>query len=172
MRVKDVMDKEGRKVFMMSGGRTLEDAIDLMIEKETSGIIVTEDDLPVGILTERDVLGPEGVSYNPYEWLEVEGPILAMVRDGEIVPSASPGDKIEVILPKTGFYIEAGGQVADTGAIVSTHEPGWEIQVSGMRQPAAGIITHVGEVTRGEPSTGETGYCIRSTWSSCNQDDS
>ncbi len=100
-------------------------------------------------------LPPEGVGYNPYQWIGVEGPILALVREGEVVPSASPGDHVEVVLPKTGFYTEAGGQVADTGAIISTREPGWEIRVSDMRRPAAGIITHVGEVVRGEPKTGD-----------------
>jgi alanyl-tRNA synthetase len=106
-------------------------------------------------LVASGALDPEGVIYNPYQLLEAEGPILALVRDGEIVPSASPGDKVEVILPKTGFYIEAGGQVADTGVILSARHPSWEIRVKDVRRPAAGMITHVGEVTRGEPKTGD-----------------
>jgi alanyl-tRNA synthetase len=107
-------------------------------------------------LVARGALPPEGVAYNPYEWLEVEGPILALVKNGEIIESALPGDQVEVVLPETGFYIEAGGQVADHGTIVSTYAPGWEIQVSDMRKPAAGIIAHVGQVMRGEPKIGET----------------
>ncbi len=51
-----------------------------------------------------------------------------MVRDGKPVVAAQPGDRVEVMLPETGFYIESGGQVSDTGTIVSADEPAWEIR--------------------------------------------
>ncbi|MDI6695932.1 MAG: alanine--tRNA ligase [Anaerolineales bacterium] len=100
-------------------------------------------------------LGSEGVQHNPYEWLEVEEPVLALLVDGKPVQSAQPGEKVEVLLPKTGFYVESGGQVSDTGIIVSVAEPRWEIRVSDMRKPAAGVIVHVGEVARGTPKVGD-----------------
>jgi alanyl-tRNA synthetase len=100
-------------------------------------------------------LGPEGVNYNPYQWLEIEGSILALVRDGQPVSQVEPGQKIEVLLPETGFYVASGGQVADTGSIVSVSEPRWEIRVDDMRKPAAGIVVHVGEVVRGTPRIDE-----------------
>lgn len=56
MRIQDVLEKESRKVFFIESDLTLEDAINLMAEKETNGLIVREGDHPVGILTERDVL--------------------------------------------------------------------------------------------------------------------
>ncbi len=43
--------------------------------------------------------------------------VLALVVDGRSVSEAQIGDRVEVILPKTGFYVEAGGQVSDTGRI-------------------------------------------------------
>lgn len=100
-------------------------------------------------------LGPDGVHYNPYELLEVEGEVLALVRDGISVKHAMPGDKVEVILPQTGFYVEAGGQVSDTGSLFSTQRPNWEIRVNEMRKPAAGVIVHVGEVVLGQPQVGD-----------------
>ena len=100
-------------------------------------------------------LGPEGVRYNPYEWLEVEEPVLGLVCAGQSTSRANPGDKVEVLLPETGFYIESGGQVSDTGIIVSAKEPRWEIRVTEMRKPAAGIIVHVGEVVKGQPQVGD-----------------
>ena len=100
-------------------------------------------------------LSLDGVAYNPYEWLEVEAPILAMVSQGKAVENVSLGDKVEVLLPETGFYVESGGQVSDTGTIVSISEPGWEIRVDDMRKPAAGIIVHIGEVVRGMPRVGD-----------------
>jgi alanyl-tRNA synthetase len=100
-------------------------------------------------------LGPDGVRHNPYEWLEVEGPVLALVIGGQAVNLARPGDSVEVLLPETGFYVEAGGQVSDTGTIVSIREPRWEIRVKDMRKPAAGIIVHSGEVIKGQPRVGD-----------------
>jgi alanyl-tRNA synthetase len=100
-------------------------------------------------------LGPDGVNYNPYQWLEIEGSILALVRDGQPIPQVETGQKVEVLLPETGFYVASGGQVADTGSIVSVAEPRWEIRVEDMRKPAAGIVVHAGEVVRGAPRTGD-----------------
>jgi len=107
-------------------------------------------------LQDQGKLGSEGVYYDPYTQLEVEGEVLALVRDGQSVHSAQLGERVEVLLPETGFYVASGGQVADTGSIVSISEPGWEIEVVDMRKPAAGMIVHVGEVRRGEPQVGDT----------------
>ena len=101
-------------------------------------------------------LGPQGVEYNPYQWREVEGPLLALVQDGNVINEAEEGEQVEVLLAGTGFYVEAGGQVSDTGTIVGAEEPRWEIQVTDMRRPAAGVIVHGGKVKRGRPRVGDT----------------
>lgn len=101
-------------------------------------------------------LDEKGVSYDPYHGLEVEGELLALVSEGRPVTQAQPGDRVEVILPQTCFYVESGGQVSDTGTIVSSSEPRWEIDVEEMRKPAAGILVHVGKVTKGQPRVGDT----------------
>ena len=100
-------------------------------------------------------LGAEGVGYDPYHALEVEGNILAIIRDGKAVKQAQPGETVEIILPETCFYIESGGQVSDTGWIIAANEPSWEIRVNDMRKPAAGIIVHLGVVLRGSPCLGD-----------------
>ena len=99
-------------------------------------------------------LDNEGVLYNPYGLLQIDGQILALVLNGHSVESAALGDQVEVLLPETGFYIESGGQVSDTG-IIRHAGSGWEIEITGMRKPAAGIIMHVGNVTKGEPKVGD-----------------
>ena len=93
-----------------------------------------------------------GVSYNPYEDLSVEGKVLALIRDGKITPSVKAGDQVQVILPATVFYMEAGGQVSDTGTI---RGEGWSIQVEEVYQPAAGMIVLQGTVQSGAPKTGD-----------------
>jgi len=102
-------------------------------------------------LRSQNKIAPEGVLYNPYEWLEIESSVLALVRNGEQVPSATPGDKVDVILSRTGFYIESGGQISDTGTITGKVAPYWQIHVTDIRKPAAGVIVHSGEVITGEP---------------------
>jgi alanyl-tRNA synthetase len=57
-------------------------------------------------------------------------------------------------LPKTGFYIESGGQVSDTGTIRAS-DGSWEIEINEMRKPSAGVIVHVGELIFGHPKSGD-----------------
>jgi alanyl-tRNA synthetase len=70
-------------------------------------------------LQKKKKLGEHGVEYDPYTSPRVEGEVLALISNGQSVNSVSFGDQVEVILPKTGFYIESGGQVSDTGYIRS-----------------------------------------------------
>ncbi|HUF38128.1 MAG TPA: alanine--tRNA ligase [Anaerolineales bacterium] len=104
-------------------------------------------------------LPEDGVAYNPFGDLAVAGEILALIVNGQPVPSASEGDEVDVIIPETPFYIEAGGQVSDTGVISPPSIPpeggGWEIVISSLRRPAAGIIVHHGLVVHGTLRVGD-----------------
>ncbi len=93
-----------------------------------------------------------GVGYNPYESLIIQGKILAIVKDEESVQIAKKKDSIQVILPETPFYLEAGGQVSDTGVIEGNT---WKIAIEDLYQPAAGIIVHKGIVLEGKPAVGD-----------------
>jgi len=103
-------------------------------------------------LQSKNKLGKDGVEYDPYNSPRLEGEVLALIVNGKSVQSASLDDQVQVILPKTGFYIEAGGQVDDTGYIRSDE---WEIEVSGMRRASAGVIAHIGTVISGQPKVGD-----------------
>ena len=116
-------------------------------------------------------LDEKGVTYDPYTSPKTDGEILALIVDGVSVSEAQFGDKVEVILPKTGFYIESGGQVNDTGVIrgfgfadvpdgkaVSESLSSkiiWEIEISEVRRPSAGLISHIGEVVSGKPKVSD-----------------
>lgn len=107
-------------------------------------------------LQDEKQLGPQGVAYDPYSTFDVEGKILALINNGEMVTSAVVGDTVEVILPRTCFYVESGGQVSDTGTILGEGENPWLIEISDMRKPAAGVIVHIGTVKSGKPQVGDT----------------
>ncbi len=97
-------------------------------------------------------LPESGVLYDPYTLLEAEGEVLSLVVDGMPVEQANVGDMVEVILPETGFYVESGGQVGDTGVIAAGD---WVVDVVSMRKPAPGLVVHVGEVASGNPKVGD-----------------
>ncbi|MDF1519388.1 MAG: alanine--tRNA ligase [Brevefilum sp.] len=100
-------------------------------------------------------LNKTGVEYNPYQPIAEPVEVLALIKDGQPVEKAEQGDAVQVLLPKTWFYVESGGQVSDTGQIVSVNDEDWVIQISDMRKPAAGVIVHQGEVIKGQPKVGD-----------------
>jgi len=106
-------------------------------------------------LQKEGKLGKDGVAYNPYEWMQVEGPVLALAAQGQHLTKAGAGDRVEVLLPKTGFYVESGGQVSDIG-VISANDGSWEVEVDEMRKPSPGAIVHVGEVVFGHPQAGDS----------------
>ncbi len=55
--------------------------------------------------------------FRGYEELESEGRVLALLRDGQSVESLQAGDHGEVVLDRTPFYAEAGGQIGDSGEL-------------------------------------------------------
>ena len=116
-------------------------------------------------LQKKGLLGPEGVLHDPYEATERETTVAAILRDGKPVQAARVGDKVEVVLSETCFYVESGGQVSDTGYIAAfsseeAEEPVWEIRVDDMRRPVPGFIVHIGEVTLGTPRVGERAWAL------------
>lgn len=106
-------------------------------------------------LQAKGELDKAGVRYDPYGGLEIETDLLAIVREGESTPLSGVGDRVELLLPQTSFYVEAGGQVSDMGRIVSVNKPQWEVRIDEMRKPAAGVIVHVGTVVKGTVRSGD-----------------
>jgi len=104
-------------------------------------------------LQEKNILDSNGVESDPYEKLSSSGNVLALVKNGKLTKTAKKGDPVGVVLPFTPFYIEAGGQVSDTG-VVSGDD--WQIDVEDIIQPAAGMIVHLGKVTNGSVTVGDS----------------
>ncbi len=103
-------------------------------------------------LLSKGKLPPQGVAYDPYNDLTVDSEVLALLVDGRLAEEAQFGDAVEVIVPRTGFYIESGGQVSDFGYIRGTD---WQIEITEVRRPAPGLIVHSGEVISGKVHVGD-----------------
>ena len=89
-----------------------------------------------------------------YDTLEVpQAKVLAVYKDGIQVEAAQAGDDVLVILDKTPFYAEMGGQVGDTGVL----ENGTTLlQVRDCLKLKASVFSHVAHVCEGEVKTGDT----------------
>jgi alanyl-tRNA synthetase len=100
--------------------------------------------------TLADVAGRS--TFTGYSELESEGVLRGILRDGEVVPAAEPGESVEVVLDRTPFYAEGGGQLADGGTIRLAN--GATIEVDDVQQPVDGLIVHRGRVVGGAAETG------------------
>ena len=83
------------------------------------------------------------VGYTDYE---CDGTILDIAVEGEHTLVANEGAKAILVLNKTPFYAESGGQVGDTGVIIGD---GFEFKVTDTKKASGGIFTHLGIVTKG-----------------------
>ena len=97
-----------------------------------------------------NMIGAEGIIHDPYQTSPVQGRLLAIIEDGQLVREALSGSVVSVVVPKTNFYVESGGQVSDTG-LIRDSKGSWEIEIHEMRKPAPGMTVHIGEVNFGKP---------------------
>jgi alanyl-tRNA synthetase len=86
-----------------------------------------------------------------YTHQESEATIKALVIDGSAVQSAKSGDEVEVILDRTPFYAEGGGQLADGGVITLSN--GAVIEIDDVQTPVPGVSVHRGRVRSGAVET-------------------
>ena len=101
MVVKDVLDEVKRTVFTIEVDKTVEDAINLMGEKDTTALIVTENDNPVGIITERDIPTCY-IKFNrkPFHEIKIKdamsGKLIVAKPEDELGPTISMMTKMDI----------------------------------------------------------------------------
>lgn len=88
-----------------------------------------------------------------YMHTEAEGRINGLLVDGVIAQSAKSGDEVEVILDRTPFYAEGGGQLADAGIIKLAN--GAVVEIDDVQSPVNGLSVHRGRVISGEVAVGQ-----------------
>ncbi len=96
----------------------------------------------------RTVLDAHGrTDFLGYTDLTAEARVIGLLVDGAGVPAAAAGSAVEVVLDRTPFYAEGGGQEADTGTLVGD---GFAVEVSDVQSPVTGLSVHRGTVVSGE----------------------
>jgi alanyl-tRNA synthetase len=88
-----------------------------------------------------------------YDTLQADGEILAIFREGKRVTTATAGDEVEVVLNRTPFYGEKGGQAGDTGLLSTA---GGTVEVLETAVTPQDQVVHRGHVSHGAVSEGET----------------
>jgi len=103
----------------------------------------------------REILEHGGrTSFTGYSEVDSEATIIGLVRDGATFPVAVQGEHVEIILNRSPFYAEAGGQLGDRGRIITN--TGAVAEVYDVQVPVSGLFVHRAEVKSGEFTQGLT----------------
>jgi len=102
-----------------------------------------------------DYEGPK-TAFRGYESLSEEGRVVALYKDGAKVESLVTGDHGIVVLDRTPFYAESGGQVGDRGELSKSGVCLTLFAVRDTQKVQPDVYGHVGEVVNGELRIGDT----------------
>lgn len=108
----------------------------------------------------REVVDAMGraVQFTGYDEVVSEGAVRGIVAGGGVVDAAHEGDEVELVLDRTPFYAEGGGQLADQGVIELDN--GARLEVLDVQSPVTGLIVHQARVLAGEVTAGLTAHAM------------
>jgi alanyl-tRNA synthetase len=100
------------------------------------------------------------VTFTGYDQFTGEATIIGLLADDVPVAAASAGEAVSVVLDRTPFYAESGGQLPDAGVIrVSGGGPAEAvIEIFDVQAPLPGLVVHRGKVRSGEVTVGAPAY--------------
>ncbi|MBS1192302.1 MAG: alanyl-tRNA synthetase [Nitrospirae bacterium] len=90
--------------------------------------------------------------FTGYGMLEGTGEIVALIKGDKKVTEVKEGDEAEVILDRSPFYAESGGQVGDRGELLGEAS---KFHVEDTVKPVEGIFVHKGKVRKGGFKVGD-----------------
>ncbi|MFK5927227.1 MAG: alanine--tRNA ligase [Desulfuromusa sp.] len=91
--------------------------------------------------------------FSGYSKLEDQSEVLTLIHQGEVVEKSACGETVEVITATTPCYGESGGQVGDTGEIITAEAT---LRIIETRKPLPKLFVHVCEVVTGAIKTGDS----------------
>ena len=96
----------------------------------------------------RRILDSVGATqFTGYEEMSSEGKLKAIMVDGKEVAEATSGADVEIILDRTPFYSQGGGQLPDGGLITLAN--GAVIEIDDVQSPVPGLFVHRGQIISG-----------------------
>jgi alanyl-tRNA synthetase len=94
-----------------------------------------------------------GTEFTGYPATEGEGQVVALVKDGKRVESATVGDSVTILTNQTPFYGESGGQSGDVGII--SNLSGLKAIVDDVSKPLGRLHTHQARIEAGTITVGQ-----------------
>ncbi|MGN6473950.1 MAG: alanine--tRNA ligase [Mycobacteriales bacterium] len=91
--------------------------------------------------------------FTGYDTVESEGRLAGLLVDGEPATAAAEGSDIEIVLDRTPFYAEGGGQLADHGVLRLSD--GSLVEIYDAQRPLGDLTVHRGRVVSGQVSVGD-----------------
>ncbi len=92
---------------------------------------------------EQPVIDLDGsTDFTGYERLQDQATVIAMYQNGTSVETLADGDEGMLVLDRTPFYAESGGQVGDAGVI--RQEDGGRFEVHDTQKQGGGVFLHIG----------------------------
>ncbi len=105
----------------------------------------------------RSIIDSYGTtSFTGYSEMESEGKLQAILVDGVQATEVDAGSELEIVLDRTPFYSEAGGQLSDGGLITLAN--GAIIEIDDVQSPVPGLYIHRGRVESGHVIVGSDVY--------------
>ena len=97
-------------------------------------------------------LGVDHTEFLGYEGTTAESVVIGMIKDGVLVDSVSEDEEVEVVLRKTPFYAEKGGQIGDTGRLTNGNA---NVSVTNTQNPYARLTVHTAHIDGGQLRVGD-----------------
>ena len=103
------------------------------------------------VTSEVDYTSLANTEFVGYDCLSCDAHVLSIAADDSTQNSASKGEQVRIVLDKTPFYAEKGGQVADTGVLIGKEG---RVVIDDTRWAKTDHVVHCGKVTDGSVSVG------------------
>lgn len=121
-------------------------------QKQRAKLAATTVDLTIQNSIEQIASSLESTNFQGYQYLECSCKVCAIFIRGESVKSASAGDNVQIILDRTPFYGESGGQLGDRGILLGD---GLIVDIDSVTKERE-IYVHCGHIRSGELSINQT----------------
>ena len=135
----DILRGQGRSVDIKAFNNSMEEQRQLARQAWSGSGEAATDDVWFDV---NDISGAS--EFLGYETDVAEGVIASIIVKNEIVNRAEIGDEVALVLNQTPFYGESGGQMGDTGTLISNE--GCEIRVTDTQKKLGTLYVHYGKV--------------------------
>lgn len=151
-KLKDTYGFPIEEILLLAKDNGLEVNLDSYLILENEAKLRSKAAHATHLLQVEDSVFKEYIKHHPatdflgYTQTETEAAVVGILVDGKFVEEMQEGQNGYILLDKTSFYPEKGGQVGDTGSL--THKDA-HFKVTHCYSPFPGIIAHVGEMEKG-----------------------